>query len=102
MNGKRLPNTGTCKPPRARGREMGDLQRTQISPPMGPVPLVGYAVPKPRDMKGERIQVTAYHDELGRTVERWQFSESDVRWYHVEKVVKKRISVTVERQVPIG
>lgn len=80
---------------------MNELQRTEISQPMGATPLTGYTVPKPVDMHGERIQVTAFYDELGRTVERWEFSETDIRWYHVEKVVNKRISVTVERKVPM-
>ena len=80
---------------------MSELQRTKISQPMSTTPLAGYKVPRPVDLAGELIQVTAFHDELGRTVERWQFSESDVRWYHVEKFVKKRVTITTERAVPI-
>lgn len=102
MNVKRRASTGTSRPPRVVGCDVSELQRTAISQPMGVTPLTGYTVIKPVDLRGERIQVTAFYDELGRTVERWQFTETDVRWYHVEKVVKKRISVTVERQVPIG
>jgi hypothetical protein len=80
---------------------MQELQRTLISQPMSTTPLMGYTVPRPRDMAGELIQVNAFHDEMGRTVERWQFSEDDVRWYHVEKFVRKRVTVVVERGAPI-
>lgn len=81
---------------------MAELQRTAISQPMSTTPLTGYTVPRPTNVGGELIQVTAFFDELGRTVERWQFTDTDVRWYHVEKVVKKRVTVTVERGAPIG
>lgn len=62
---------------------------------------MGYTVPRPRDSAGELIQVTAFSDEFGRTVERWQFSETDVRWYHVEKFTRKKVTVTVERSSPL-
>jgi hypothetical protein len=81
---------------------MHELQRTLIPQPMSTTPLMGYTPPRPRDFAGELIQVTAFSDEFGRTVERWQFNDTDVRWYHVEKFVKKRVVVTTERQVPLG
>jgi hypothetical protein len=80
---------------------MQELQRTLISQPMSTTPLIGYTPPKPRDAQGNRIQVTAYSDEYGRTVERWDLSETDVRWYHVEKYVRKRVTVTTERRAPL-
>ncbi len=81
---------------------MSELQRTAIGQPMSTTPLSGYKVPCPVDGAGERIQVTAFFDELGRTVERWQFSETDVRWYHVEKFVDRRVTVTTQVRGPIG
>lgn len=102
MSAPRRGSTGTYRRRRARGRSVSELQRTAITQPMSTTLLAGYAVPHPRDSAGELIQVTAFYDEMGRTVERWQFSETDVRWYHVEKVVKKRVMITSERSVPLG
>jgi hypothetical protein len=69
---------------------------------MSTTPLVGYTPPKPHHANGERIQVTAFYDEMGRTVERWEFGEDDVRWYHVEKYVRKKVTVTTEVREPVS
>jgi hypothetical protein len=78
-----------------------ELQRTLIGQPMSTTPLPEFKVPHAVDIAGEKIQITAFFDEMGRTVERWQFSDTDVRWYHVEKFVTKRVTVYVERGAPI-
>jgi hypothetical protein len=78
-----------------------ELQRTRIDQPMSTTPLIGYTPPHPRHANGERIQVTAYSDEMGRTVERWHLSDDDVRWYHVEKYARQRITITKDVRGPL-
>jgi hypothetical protein len=74
-----------------------EVQRISISPPMGATPTDVWIPPKPRDYKGERIQVTAYISEFNEIVERWQFSDTDVRWYRVERHTQERVSVKVDK-----
>jgi hypothetical protein len=79
-----------------------EVQRVSISPPMGAAPYDAWKPPRPVDYKGERIQVTAHITEFNEVVERWQFSDTDVRWYRVERYRQERVTVKVERRGPLA
>lgn len=70
---------------------MVDRARILIAQPMGTIPAQNYTPPKPHLLNGELVQVTAFTDEHGRLVERWQFSDDDVRWYEVLESGKQTV-----------
>ena len=86
----------TLEKPRA------EIQRILISQPMLATPTDAWLPPRPHLPGGERIQVTAHVTENSEIVERWQFSETDVRWYRLERYSTRWVSIKVERKVPIG
>jgi hypothetical protein len=67
-----------------RAAARGKTGRIRIPQPMSAQPTDQWTPPQPRDMRGERIQVTAHATEQGEIVERWQISESEVWWYRIE------------------
>lgn len=77
-----------------------ELQRIRIAEPMSAHPFDGRTPPKPVDCTGQRIQVTCHVTEFGEIVERWQFSETDVRWYRLECFKSRWITLKVEKRVP--
>lgn len=77
-----------------------ELQRVRIAEPMSATPFDGRTPPKPVDATGQRIQVTCHVTEFGEIVERWQFSETDVRWYRLECFRSRWITLKVEKRVP--
>jgi hypothetical protein len=58
--------------------------------------------PQPVLPNGARVQVTAFLDENGAVVERWQFSDTDIRWYRLEAYQGRRVTIKVERRAPTG
>lgn len=80
---------------------MDELQRTRIDPPLGLKPYPEHRCPRPVLGDGTRVQVLPFHDELGRVIERWDFSEVDIRYYHVEKFVRKRVMVEYDAKGPV-
>jgi hypothetical protein len=78
-----------------------EIQRILVPPPMSATPYDGVKPCKPVDCKGERIQVTVFHDESNHVLERWQFSETDVRWYRLEAYTERhvRMRITVRKAV---
>lgn len=75
-----------------------EVHRILVDAPMGAKPYDAWTPCRPRDAEGNRIQVTSHVDEYGHVLERWQFSETDVRWYRLEKYVDRRITIKVERK----
>lgn len=73
-----------------------------ISQPMSAKPFDAHLCPRPHLLNGERIQVTAYYTEHGEIVERWQLSDTDVRWYRLEAYQGKWITLKVDKRTPIG
>jgi hypothetical protein len=69
---------------------------------MAATPTDAYIPPKPHAWTGERIQVTAHVTENGEIVERWQFSETDVRWYRLEAWKEKWVTLKVDKRVPLN
>lgn len=76
----------------------GDIHRILISPPMSATPTDARKPCLPKDFKGQGIQVTVYVSEHSEIVERWQFSDTDVRWYRLEAGSERRITLKVERR----
>lgn len=64
---------------------MVEKHRYLIPQPMATFDAPNYMPPQPRLANGERIQVTAFLDQDNKIVERWQFSDSEVKWYAVEE-----------------
>jgi len=79
-----------------------EVHRILISEPMSATATDSWKPPRPRNAKGERIQVTAHVSEHGEIVERWHFSDTDVRWYRLERYEGKRVTIKVERRVAVG
>jgi hypothetical protein len=79
-----------------------EIQRHWVPQPMSSQPYDAWTPPKPRDAKGELIQVTAHVDEFGHVVERWQFSETDVRWYRLEKYEDRWVSIKVAKRTAVS
>lgn len=77
-----------------------ELQRVLISAPMSAQPFDGRTPPQPVDARGQRIQVTCHTTEFAEIVERWQFSDTDVRWYRLECFKTRWITLKVEKRVP--
>jgi hypothetical protein len=86
MNARPLPLTGIVRMPLCLAGKMAEHNRFLIPQPMGTIPAENYAPPKPRLLNGDAVQVTAFTDEHMRLVERWQFSDTDVRWYEVVEI----------------
>jgi hypothetical protein len=75
-----------------------DLQRFLIPEPVNVTRYEEWPVPHPV-LPGEvKVQVNAYHDEHGNVLERWMLSETDVRWYRLEKWDNRLVTVQVARQ----
>jgi hypothetical protein len=75
-----------------------EFYRILVSPPVNPKPYEGFK-PTPAYLPGRLpIAVTAYHDDDGHIYERWLLSETDERWYRIEKWVFTRVSVAVKVQ----
>lgn len=79
-----------------------DLQRVRIPEPAGLVPYPEWTPPFAQFAPGERIQILPFHDQAGNVVERWHFSDSDVRYYQVEKFVESWVAVKVEGKAPVS
>src|SRR5437879_12959142 len=60
------------------------VHRVLVPQPIGVQQTDQWTPCRPQNFKGERIQVTAHANEHGEIVERWQFSDTDVRWYRIE------------------
>jgi hypothetical protein len=75
-----------------------DLQRYLIPEPGKVEPYPEWTVPHPILPNGVKVQVNAYHDEHGNVLERWMLSESDVRWYRLERWVNRWITVQVAQK----
>jgi len=78
-----------------------ELHRVLIPEPMGAKPFDGRMPPRPVDWQGNRIQVTVHTSEFGEIVERWQLSDTDVRWYRLELYDERRITLKVPRRVAV-
>ena|SRR5258706_11825888 len=78
-----------------------EVQRIAVSPPLSAAPTSDWTVPQPTTSTGERIQVTAHLDEYGRILERWQFSDEDVRWYKLQAFKDQFISYKRAQRVPV-
>ena len=68
---------------------------------MSATPFSGRTPPKPVNALGERIQVTCHVSEAGEIVERWQLSETDVRWYRLEAFRERWVTVKVDSRTPV-
>ena len=68
---------------------------------MSAQPYTDYKPPRPTLLSGERIQVTAHVTEHSEIVERWQFSETDVRWYRLERWEQERVTLKIAKRVPV-
>jgi hypothetical protein len=79
-----------------------ELQRITVSEPMSLTPYDGIAAPHPHAANGEAIQVNVFHDECGHIIERWLLSETDVRYYRLEKWDSKWVSVKVPTRKPVS
>jgi len=80
-------------------RSRGNVARILIPQPMAATSTDGWNVPRPRDYKDERIQVTAHATDENEVVERWCLSETDVRWYRIEIDGKP---VAAEKKAVVG
>jgi len=80
----------------------GEIHRILVSQPMSAQPYDGHKPPLPVDVRGKRIQVTVHVDEFGHIVERWQFSETDVRWYHLQAWKEKWVTMKVEKRQAVS
>ena len=80
------------------GRE---IQRITIDRPLSLTPYDGIPAPHPHHMDGTPIQVNLYYDENGCVVERWLLSETDERFYRLEKWDKAWVSVKIEKRKPV-
>jgi hypothetical protein len=69
---------------------------------MSTQPYDAWKPPKPHHANGEPIQVTVFHDEFGHIVERWQLSDTDVRWYKLEKWRNAWVTMKVEKQTAVA
>jgi hypothetical protein len=90
---------GDTQPQTKRPRQ--ELQRILISQPMSTKPFEGYLCPHPHLLSGEQVQVTAHYTEHGEIVERWQLSDTDVRWYRLEAWKQKWVTLKVDSRTPI-
>lgn len=77
-----------------------ELQRVRIAEPMSAHPFDGRTPPHPVDARGQPIQVTCHVTEFGEIVERWQLSDTDVRWYRLECFRSRWITLKIEKRVP--
>ena len=78
-----------------------ELQRILIPAPGKVEPYPDWEPPKPHHSHGEKIQVNAYHDEAGNVLERWLLSETDERWYRVERYTTKWVGIKVTVKGPV-
>jgi len=78
-----------------------ELHRILIDAPMSATPFAGRTPPAPVNCRGERIQVTCHLTEHGEIVERWQFSDHDVRWYRLECFRTRWITLKVDQRTPV-
>jgi hypothetical protein len=60
------------------------VHRVLVPQPIGVQETDQWTPTRAQNCKGERIQVTAHANEHGEIVERWQFSDTDVKWYRIE------------------
>jgi hypothetical protein len=79
-----------------------ELQRIRIPAPGRVEPYPEWNVPKPTLPGGVVVQVNAYHDEAGNVLERWLLSETDERWYRLERYSDRWVAVKVAQRVPVG
>lgn len=79
-----------------------ELHRIAITQPMSTTPYPEHRCARPVLLNGERVQVTAFFDEHGRIVERWQLNDDDVRWYELQALAQRRVTIKVERRSAIG
>jgi hypothetical protein len=82
----------------AYGPLRSELQRFLIPEPGNVKPYPEWKVPRPELPNGVKVQVNAYHDEHGNVLERWILSETDARWYRLEKYVDSWVTVQVARK----
>lgn len=80
----------------------GEIHRILVSQPMSAQPYDAWKPPRVLVLGGERIQITAHMDEFSHVVERWQFSETDVRWYRLEKWDERRVSIKVQQRAAVA
>jgi hypothetical protein len=79
-------------------RQHKEIHRVKIEAPMAAQPYEFSGLAKPHFFDGTRIQVNAFISEHGEIVERWQFSDTDVRWYRLEVYQEKRIVLKVAKR----
>lgn len=79
---------------------LDEFHRFLIPPPGKVEPYDGWKVPHPVLPDGTRVTVTAYNDEAGNVLERWLLSETDERWYRVERYSERWVNVRVTRRTP--
>lgn len=79
-----------------------EFARILIQPPVNPTLYPEWQVPVANLPVTGRVQITAYHDEMGHVLERWLLSETDERWYRVERYTMQRVSVPVKRKVAVA
>ncbi len=82
-------------------RSKKELQRILISQPMLAKPYDSYLPPQPVDGNGQRIQVTAFYTEHSEIVERWQFSDTDIRWYRLELWKSAWVAMKIDKRTPV-
>lgn len=86
----------------APSRPKQELQRVLIPQPMSAKPYPDYLPPKPHRLDGSRIQVTAFYTEHSEIVERWEMSETDVRWYRLEAWKQRWVTLKLDKRTPVA
>jgi hypothetical protein len=83
-------------------RSRDEVQRVTVKPPVGFQPYSGRPAPTPHRADKSIIPVSVFLNEHGHVVERWSFSDTDVRWYALREweessnvyILMKREAVT--------
>ena len=78
------------------------LQRILVPQPGKVEPYPDWKVPVVEVHTGVRVQINAYHDDMGNVLERWLLSETDERWYRIEKYTTKWVGVKVTVRGPVS
>lgn len=66
-------------------RSRFDIQRVSIKAPTAFQSFDSRPAPSPHAAGGSKIAVAVFLNEHGHVVERWTFSETDVRWYALQE-----------------
>ena len=80
----------------------GELQRVLVPDPGNVEAYPEWIPPVVRWPGTERMQVTSHHDTFGNVLERWQYSDTDIRWYRVEKFINRWVTVRISEKKPVS